>query len=146
MKKLFFFCFTLFILLGQLHVQAQSVKPYTEGPVWIIQYIQSKSGMGQLYLQNLSDGWIKIMKEAKTEGTIVDYKVFSGLPGSAADWDLMLMIELKNHAAQDGLNDKMDALRNKLYGTDDAEHKAALMRNDLRTTLGGKTVQELIFK
>ena len=86
------------------------------------------------------------MKEAKSQDLILDYKVFSGLPGSKDDWDLMLMYELKNHAAEDGLSDKMEALRNKMFGTEDVQQKSAVARNDLRELLGGKICQELIFK
>jgi hypothetical protein len=145
-KLLFFFSLTLCILMTQLSVTAQTSKPYTEGPVWTVQFIQTKSGMTLLYLKNLSEGWIKVMNEAKMEGLIMDYKVFSGLPGSKDDWDLMLMYEIKNHAVQDGLIDKMDAIRNKLLGTEEVQQKSAVARNDLREQLGGKVTQELIFK
>ena len=147
MKKiLFFFSLTLFILMTQLTVIAQTSKPYSEGPVWNVQFVKTKPGMATLYLKNLSDGWIKVMNEAKTEGLILDYKVFSGMPGSKDDWDLMLMYELKNHAAEDGLSDKMESMRNKLFGCEDVQQKSAVARNDLRELLGGKSTQELIFK
>jgi hypothetical protein len=147
MKKiLFFFSLTLFILMTQLTVTAQTSKPYSEGPVWNVQFVKTKPGMATLYLKNLSDGWIKVMNEAKTEGLILDYKVFSGMPGSKDDWDLMLMYELKNHAAEDGLSDKMESIRNKLFGSEDVQQKSAVARNDLRELLGGKSTQELIFK
>jgi hypothetical protein len=147
MKKLvIFFSLTLFIIMAQLTVTAQTSKPYTEGPVWSVQFIKTKPGMTLLYLKNLSDGWIKIMNEAKTEGLILDYKVFSGIPGSKDDWDLMLMYELKNHAAEDGLSDKMEVIRNKMFGSEDVQQKSAVARNDLRELLGGKITQELIFR
>lgn len=147
MKKLvIFFSLTLFILMAQLKVTAQTSKPYTEGPVWNVQFIKTKPGMTRLYLSNLNDGWIKIMNEAKTEGLVLDYKVFAGIPGSKDDWDLMLMYELKNHAAEDGLTDKMEAMRNKMFGSEDVQQKSAVARNDLRELLGGKMTQELIFK
>jgi hypothetical protein len=145
-KLLFFFSLTLFILMTQLTVTAQTAKPYTEGPVWSLQFIKTKPGMGLLYLRNLSDGWIKVMNEAKSEGLILDYKVLEGTPGSKEDWDLMLMFELKNYAAEDGLSDKMEAIRNKLFGSEDVQQKSAVARNDLRELLGGKTTHELIFK
>ena len=145
-KLLFFFGLTLFILMTQLTVTAQTSKPYTEGPVWNVQFIKTKPGMTLVYLRNLSDGWIKIMNEAKMEGLILDYKVFSGIPGSKDDWDLMLMYEIKNHAVEDGLTDKMEAIRNKMLGSEDVQQKSAVARNDLRELLGGKITEELIFK
>jgi hypothetical protein len=145
-KLLFFFSLTLFISMTQLTVTAQTSKPYTEGPVWNVQFVKTKPGMTLLYLKNLSEGWIKIMNEAKMQGLVLDYKVFSGIPGTKDDWDLMLMYEIKNHAAQDGLNDKMEVLRDKMFGTEDVQQKSAVARNDLRELLGGKITQELIFK
>ena len=145
-KSTIFFSLTLFILMAQSKVTAQTSKPYTEGPVWNVQFIKTKPGMTRLYLNNLNDNWIKIMNEAKTEGLVMDYKVFSGIPGSKDDWDLMLMYELKNHAAEDGLTDKMEAMRNKMLGSEDVQQKSAVARNDLRELLGGKMTQELIFK
>ena len=145
-KLLFFFSLTLFILLTQLTVTAQTSKPYTGGPVWDVQFIKTKPGMALLYFRNLSDGWIKIMKEAKMEGLILDYKVFSGQPGTRDDWNLMLMYEIKNHAVEDDLTDKMEAIRNKMFGSEDVQQKSAVARNDLRELLGGKITQELIFK
>ena len=145
-KLLFFFSLTLCILMTQFTATAQTSKPYTEGTVWNVQFIKTKPGMTLLYLRNLSDGWIKIMKEAKMEGLILDYKVFSGLPGSRDDWDLMLMYEIKNHAAEDGLSDKVEVIRDKMFGSEDVQQKSAVARNDLRELLGGKITQELIFK
>ena len=81
----------------RMSASAQNNKPYTEGPVWMVQFIQTKPGMSQLYLNNLNEGWIKEMKQAKTEGLIMDYKVLSGVPGSKNDWDLMLLFEIKNY-------------------------------------------------
>ena len=129
-----------------LNAQAQDAKPYTEGSVWEIQYIQTKPGMGREYLKNLSAGWVKLMKEAKSEGLILDYKVLSAEPASKTDWDLMLLIELKNYAALDGLEDKMDVMAEKMFGSEDTQQKEAVARNDLRDLLGGRLAQELIFK
>src|ERR1700760_1019064 len=125
-KLLFFFSLTFFILMTQLTLSAQSTKPYSEGPVWSVQFVKTKPGMMRLYLSNLNDGWIKIMTQAKADGLIMDFKVFSGVPGSKDDWDLMLMYELKNHAAEDGLSDKMEAMRNKMFGSEDVQQKTAI--------------------
>jgi len=56
------------------------------------------------------------------------------------------MYELKNHAAEDGLSDKMEAMRNKMFGSDEVQQKSAVARNDLWEPMGGKMTQELIFK
>ncbi|MGN6400575.1 MAG: hypothetical protein ACTHMD_08985 [Flavisolibacter sp.] len=148
MKKLMLsltFCLVSLLLL-QLYAGAQTNKPYSEGSLWQVDFIKTKSGMGALYLKNLSEGWIKMMEAAKKQGLITDYKVLSSEPASQSDWDLMLLYQVKNYAALDGLNDKMDKLSEQLFGSEDAQHKNAVSRNELRELYGGKVMQELIFK
>ncbi len=149
MKK--FLCITItavcFFLLCNQNIFAQSDKPYTDGPLWQVQFIHTKPGMSDLYLKNLSEGWIKIMRAAKDQGYIMDYKVFSAQPASENDWDLMLMYEIKNYAMLDGASDKMDALSKKVLSANDATlHTNAVSRNDLRVLQGGKLTQQLDFK
>jgi hypothetical protein len=40
----------------------------------------------------------------------------------------------------------MEAIRNKMFGSEDVQQKSAVARNDLRELLGGKLTQELIFR
>ncbi len=149
MKKIVFStAMLLFILMfSNQNICAQSDRPYTEGPLWQVQFIHTKPGMTQLYLKNLADGWIKEMRAAKDAGYIMDYKVFSAQPASENDWDLMLMYELKNYAMLDGMTDKMEALMKKTSGSNDETlHTQAVSRNDLRVLQGGRLTQELDFK
>lgn len=148
MKKLFLsfsLCLSSIIFL-QSDICAQTSKPYTEGPLWEVQFVKTKPGMGDLYLKNLSEGWIKMMTAAKKQGLITDFKVLSSEPASQNDWDLMLLYQVKNYAALDGMNDKMDKLAEQLFGGEDTQHQNAVSRNDLRELYGGKMTQELIFK
>ncbi len=134
------------ILLFNVNADAQSDKPYTDGPVWNVYFIRTKAGMSETYLRDLSTHWVKIVKEAKAEGIIMDYKVLQSRPGSPSDWDLMLLVEIKNYAVLDSIGEKMDALSEKLLGSEDTQHKTALSRNDMRDNIGDKLAQELIFK
>jgi hypothetical protein len=126
---------------------AQTDRPYTEGPLWQVQFVHTKSGMTELYLKNLSEGWIKEMRAAKDQGLIMDFKVLSAQPVSENGWDLMLMYEIKNYAMLDGATQKMDALAKKVFaGNDETLHTQAVSRNDLRVLQGGRLTQELNFK
>ena len=58
----------------------------------------------------------------------------------------MLLIEVKNFAALDGFNDKMDKIALELLGTEDKQHTEAINRNDMRTLMGSKIARELHFK
>lgn len=126
---------------------AQMDRPYTDGPLWQVQFVKTKSGMTDMYLKNLADGWIKEMRAAKDAGYVMDYKVLSAEPASENDWDLMLMYEIKNYAMLDGATEKMDAINKKVFGEDqNTMHTQAVSRNDLRIIQGGKLTQQLDFK
>ena len=136
----------LILMFCDQNIYAQSDKPYSEGPLWQVQFIRTKPGMTDLYLKNLSDGWIKEMKAAKDAGYIIDYKIFQAQPASENDWDLMLMYEIKNVAMLDGMSDKMEALMKKDGTNDQTLHTQAVSRNDLRILQGGRLTRELDFK
>ena len=136
----------LILMFCDQNIYAQSDKPYSEGPLWQVQFIRTKPGMTDLYLKNLSDGWVKEMKAAKDAGYIIDYKIFQAQPASENDWDLMLMYEIKNFAMLDGMSDKMEALMKKDGSNDQTLHTQAVSRNDLRILQGGRLTRELDFK
>jgi len=136
----------LILMFCDQNIYAQSDKPYSDGPLWQVQFIRTKPGMSDLYLKNLSDGWVKEMKAAKDAGYIMDYKIFEAQPASENDWDLMLMYEIKNFAMMDGMSDKMEALMKKDGSNDQTLHTQAVSRNDLRILQGGRLTRELDFK
>ena len=74
-KQLLFFtlCFLPALFL-QVNSYAQTSKPYTEGPAWQVQFVKTKSAMGQLYLKNVREGWIKMMTGAKQEAASLNCK------------------------------------------------------------------------
>lgn len=148
MKKLIlnFSVVTIIFLAFNDVVCGQSDKPYTEGPLWQVQFVHAKAGMGELYLKNLSEGWVKEMRAAKEQGLIMEFKVLQGPLASENDWTLMLMYELKNYAMLDGMTEKMDALSKSIFGSMETQHTQAVSRNDLRVLQGGKLTQELEFK
>jgi hypothetical protein len=140
--------FSIVLLLAGSSVSfAQTDKPYTDGPLWQVQFIRTKPSMGNLYLKDLSIAWIKQMRAAKEAGLIMDFKVLSASAASESDWDLMLMYEIKNYAMLDGMREKMEVISKKIFNADeDALHTKSVARIDLRILQGGKLTQELIFK
>ena len=145
MKK-FLFNSAILMLFCSINVSAQTTKPYTDGPVWQVQFVNAKPGMTELYLKNLSEGWIKEMRAAKDAGLNMDFKVLQAPNASGNDWNLMLMYELKNYAMLDGMSEKMDGIASKIFGSEETQHTNAVSRNDLRELQGGRLAQELNFK
>jgi len=149
MKKIIINSAIAFIIMMActVNVSAQTDRPYTDGPLWEVQFVHTKPGMGQQYIKNLSEGWVKQMRALKDQGVIMDFKVLGAEPASEHDWDLMLMYEIKNYAVLDGMDEKMEAISKKVFGTsEETEHTQAISRNDLRVLQGGKLTQELEFK
>lgn len=148
MKKFSFIIAACLFSMAIFHndAAAQTDKPYTDGSVWNISFVKTKSGMYDTYVKDLSANWVKLFNAAKSKGYILDYKVISSPPASAHDWDLMLMVAVKNFAALDDLDDKLDKLGIELIGTEDKQHQSALSRNNMRELMGGKLGREVIFK
>src|SRR6266542_5070287 len=56
----------------------QSTAPYTEGAVWEITMVKTKTGMSDDYLKALAKIFKTTNDEAKKQGIIIDYKILAG--------------------------------------------------------------------
>ncbi|MET8139766.1 hypothetical protein ABZU32_05590 [Sphaerisporangium sp. NPDC005288] len=115
--------------------------PFTEGSVWSIQFAQTKPGMTAEYLRNLGAGWTPLMDEAKREGLILDYRVLVAPHVNRDDWDVMLMVEVRNMAALDGYQEKMNDLAGRV-SAGNAKQDCAQFRD----LLGMKLVREITLR
>jgi hypothetical protein len=141
-------CF-LIALTMLLSLREQTVAqglPYTEGTVWAVSFIRIKPGLDNDYLRNLSAGWKKVIEEAKKGGLILSYKILSGAAANREDWDMMLMIEYKNMAALDGIDEKFEAINKKVMGSEEQQKAGSVERAELREISGGKLLRELFLK
>ncbi len=146
MKKIILFCIvSVVLLISTASIKAQS-KSYTVGSVWNISLIKTKAPYFNDYMNNLSNGWKKVMDEAKKQGLILSYMVLTQNPSNQDDWDLALMVEYKNMAALDGLNEKMEKIENSVFSDQTRMKDEAVMRNDLREYVGNNFTRQLIFK
>jgi hypothetical protein len=121
-------------------------RPYTEGSVWFLTMIRTTPGFEDDYLRSLASTWKRISDEGKKEGIIVSYKILSGNAVGPDDWDLLLMVELKNWAAIDGITDKFEAIQKRVVGGEEAQRQLATKRLEIRRILGSKNAQELFLK
>src|ERR1039458_5343680 len=98
----------LFLLMLAPGMFAQ--EHYTEGPVWRVSLIRVKPTHMDEYLTTLQQTTKPFYEEAKRQGIIVDYKVFlKETKANPEDWDICVAVQLKNHAAMDGLDAKLNA-------------------------------------
>ena len=121
-------------------------EPYEEGSVWELSMVKSEANMSDHYLKDLASLWNKIMAEAKNQGMVLSYKVLVGEAANPDDWDILLMIEFENYAVLDNIDDKFDAIMEKVAGTEEELTKANVERAKIREIYGGKLMQEIIFK
>ena len=126
--------------------RAQSDAPYTDGPVWSIIMIKSKPGMTDDYLKTWSKSFKAYNDEAKKQGVIMDYKILLGDASSPQDFDILIMTELKNMAALDGLRAKLDPIADKLIGNEDVQREGAVKRMEIREIMGNKNMREITLK
>jgi hypothetical protein len=133
-------------MAGLASVAVASDKPYSEGPVSIVTSIRTEPGMFESYMKYLSTTYKQMMEENKKAGTIVDYRVYTTSPRTADDPNMYLVVTYKNMAALDGLSDKVDAVQQRLIGSQEVRDQQAIERGKMRTMLGTEMIREQVLK
>ncbi len=121
-------------------------RPYTDGPVTNVSYIKIKAGMFDAYIKWVATDRKALMEEYKKAGLILGWKVYTSQARSPSEPNLILTVTYKNWAAFDNLNDKQDAITERLQGSSDKQNQMAIGREQMREVLGVDTIQELVIK
>ena len=120
---------------------------YSEGPVWRVSLIRVKPTHFDEYLTSLRQVSKPFIDEEKRQGLIVDYKIFlKETKNNPQDWDLCLAVEYKNHAALDGLDAKVEAIRDKVLGGKQQAHQLGEKREEIREVISDELLQEIYLK
>ena len=125
---------------------AQSDAPYTEGPVWNVTMVKTKAGMTDEYLKGLAKTLKASLEEAKKQNLVVDYKILLGDAATAQDFNILIMVESKNMAAQDNAREKFDPIARKVVGTTDQQQTLQVKRLDIREIVGANLLREITLK
>jgi hypothetical protein len=125
---------------------AQSDAPYTEGPVWTVTMVKTKTGMTDEYLKELAKTLKASLDEAKKQNLVLDYKILLGNPATPQDFNILIMVESKNMAAQDNTREKFDPIARKVVGTTDQQQALQVKRLDIREIMGTKLMREITLK
>jgi hypothetical protein len=126
---------------------AQQARPYTEGPVVALAYIRTKPGMFDKYMEYLDGNYKRLMEAQKKAGIILDYGVYSSVPSTESDWDVLLTVTYKNMAALDNLDDRTDPIiASSLSQSREQSNQAFAGRGAMRDPVGGRLVRQLILK
>lgn len=120
---------------------------YTQGPVWRVSLIRVKPTHLDEYLTSMRQVSKGFVEEEKRQGLIVDYKIFlKETKTSPQDWDVCIAVEYKNHAAFDGLDSKMEAIRDKVLGGKEQAHQLGEKREEIREVISNELLQEIYLK
>ena len=120
---------------------------YSEGPVWKVSLIRVKPTHFDEYLTSLRQVSKPFIEEEKRQGLIVDYKIFlKETKNNPQDWDICLAVEYKNHAALDGLDAKVEAIRDKVLGGKQQAHQLGEKREEIREVVSDELLQEIYLK
>lgn len=131
----------LLVFSGKTFAKEDST--YTEGTVWELTIVRAKHGMVDAYLKSITRTFDAVMRQAKKEGLILDYKILLGHPGNASDFNILLMVETRNMAEQDNVRERWGKIVLEAEGDADQRFKIATDRVDMREVYGIKLMREI---
>ncbi len=134
------------ILTLSVVVWAQVSRPYRNGSVWNISFIQIKPGMDAAYLNYLTGDWKRQNEALKKDGQILSYKVITTEGHTSTDWNIMLMIEYKDLATMEANEAKADNLAQTVIGTDEKQMQGYRDRLAIREVMGTRLAREIILE
>jgi len=123
-----------------------SSAPYTEGGVWFLSMIKTKTGLTDEYFKQITGTVKPVYEEAKKQKIILDYKILNGESSDAHDFNILILVEYPNYAALDTQREKMDPVLAKVMGSEEQRTQMAVKRLDIREILGTKTMREIMLK
>ena len=134
------------VLTLSVVIFAQISRPYRNGSVWNIGYIQMKPGMDKAYLNYIATDWKKEQEALKKDGFIISYKVLQTESHSPTDFNLMLMTEYKDLATMEANQTKQDNLLQTVIGTDDKQIQGYRDRLLIREVLANRVAREIVLQ
>jgi hypothetical protein len=137
---------TVLVLTMSVVVFAQVKRPYRNGTVWSIGFIQMKPGMETAYLTYIADGWKRGQEALKKDGQIVSYKVLTTEAHGSGDWNIMLMTEYKDMATMEANETKADNLTQTVIGNDEKQMQGYRDRLQIREVLENRLAREIVLE
>ena len=121
-------------------------RPYAEGTVSVVTSIRTEPGQSENYMKYLATTYKQMMDEQKKAGIVVDWSVYTTRPRTADGPNLYLVTTYKDLAAMDGLQDRMEAIQEKMFGNQEARDAATIARGKMRTAGGSEVIRKVEFK
>ncbi len=127
-------------------VVAQVSRPFRNGSVWSIGFIQMKPGMETAYLNYVAGDWKREQEALKKDGQIISYKVLTTEAHGSDDWNIMLMTEYKDMATMEANEAKADQLTQTVVGTDEKQMQGYRDRLQIREVLERRLAREIVLE
>ncbi len=134
------------ILTLSIVVVAQVSRPYRNGSVWSIGFIQMKPGMDTAYLNYVAGDWKREQEALKKDGQIISYKVLTTETHGSDDWNIMLMTEYKDLATMEANETKADNLTQRVIGNDEKQMQGYRDRLQIREVLESRLAREIVLE
>ena len=134
------------ILTLSIVVVAQVNRPFRNGSVWSIGFIQMKPGMDTAYLNYVATDWKREQEALKKDGQIISYKVLTTESHGSDDWNIMLMTEYKDMATKEANEAKADNLLQTVVGTDEKQMQGYRDRLQIREVLENRLAREIVLE
>ncbi len=134
------------ILTLSIVVVAQVNRPFRNGTVWSIGFIQMKPGMDTAYLNYVATDWKREQEALKKDGQIISYKVLTTESHGSDDWNIMLMTEYKNMATMEANEVKADNLAQTVSGNDEKQMQGYRDRLQIREVLENRLAREIVLE
>lgn len=138
--------FIVLILTLSVVVVAQVSRPFRNGTVWSIGFIQMKPGMDTAYLNYVAGDWKREQEALKKDGQIISYKVLTTEAHGSNDWNIMLMTEYKDMATMEANEAKADNLLQTVNGTDEKQMQGYRDRLQIREVLENRLAREIVLE
>ena len=137
------------LFTGQLAVNAQTDKPFTEGSVFEVSMIRTEANSQEEYLARLNNFYIPVMRKAQEQGLILSFRVLAGSSANEDDFDIMLLIETASMAMMDpdaAREAKWDAIEKEVTTSMGGEEKRKSYTaglSEVRSYKGNKMMREM---
>ncbi len=134
------------VLTLSIVVVAQVNRPFRNGSVWSIGFIQMKPGMETAYLNYVAGDWKREQEALKKDGQIISYKVLTTEAHGSGDWNIMLMTEYKDMATMEANEAKADNLLQTVIGSDEKQMQGYRDRLQIREVLENRLAREIVLE
>jgi hypothetical protein len=142
-QRMLFAVLVVSLLAVGISVFAQMSRPWRNGSVWTLAFIQMKPGMNNAYLKYVATDWKKEQEALKSQGIVLSYKVLETEGHTPGDWNLILMSEFKDLTSLEANEAKAEATAQQVVGNDEKQMQGYKERAEIREVMGTRLAREI---